>query len=323
MKKQYIITIFAGFFLLVANSGYWVNRYIFNEQKFSQIAVSSILSSDSRQAIAEGVSEKLYENRPIAKKFLAEPTTNIVNGILGSPQLQKPLTELVKRINVRMTSKTQPEVALDLTSVKTMLSQFVGTVDKVSNKDVSFNPENIPDKIVVIKSDNLPNLYNYSVAILWLSPITLIAGLLLMILPYVWWRNRYKTLLTMQGIMLLVVGAIAQMVGPLFRPLVIGGLQTDAGRTVVGNLYSAFLTTFEHQSMVFFLLGGLLLLVRILIHFEVFRKAKGLATSTAAATSAKAKEVRANKAAAAVEPTAKSTAKKTTTKKKTAQRNKK
>lgn len=313
MKKQYIITILAGFFLLIANSGYWVNRYIFNEQKFSQVAVSSILSSDSRQAIAEGVSTKLYENRPVAKRVLSEPTTSIVNGILGSPRLQAPLTELVKRINVRMTSKTQPEVALDLTSVKSVLTQVVGTVDKVSNNDVSFNPDNIPDKIVVIKSDNLPDLYNYSLALLWLSPITLIAGLLLMILPYVWWRNRYKSIMTMQGVMLVIVGALAQMIGPLFRPLVIGNLATDAGRTVIGNLYNAFIATFEHQSMIFFLLGGLLLVARILIHFEIFNKAKGLASSTAAHTAAKAKEVRANRAKTTTKKPA-TKAKKTATK---------
>ncbi len=312
MKKQYIVTILAGFFLLIANSGYWVNRYIFNEQKFSQIAVSSILSSDSRQAIAEGVSTKLYEDRPIARRVLSEPTTSIVNGILGSPRLQPPLTELVKRINTRMTSKTQPEVALDLTSVKSVLTQVVGTVDKVADKDISFNPDNIPDKIVVIKSDNLPNLYNYSLAILWLSPITLIAGLLLMVLPYVWWRNRYKSIMTMQGVMLISVGVLAQMIGPLFRPLVLGNLATDAGRTVIGNLYTAFLTTFEHQSMIFFLLGGILLVARVLIHFEVFNKAKVLASSTASHTAAKAKEVRANRTkTTAKKPATK--AKKTTT----------
>jgi hypothetical protein len=315
MKKQYIVTILAGLFLLVANSGYWVNRYIFNEQKFSQVAVSSILSSDSRQAIAEGVSTKLYENRPIARRVLSEPTTSIVNGILGSPRLEAPLTDLVKRINVRMTSKTQPEVALDLTSVKSVLSQVVGTVNTVSDKDISFNPDNIPDKIVVVKSNNLPNLYNYSLAILWLSPITLIAGLLLMVLPYVWWRNRYKSIMTMQGVMLIAVGTLAQMIGPLFRPLVIGNLATDAGRTVIGNLYNAFLATFEHQSMIFFLLGGILLVARVLIHFEVFSKAKVLASTTAAHTTAKAKEVRANRASAnttAKKPAAK--AKTTTTK---------
>jgi hypothetical protein len=288
MKKQYIAAVLAGFFLLIANSGYWVNRYIFNEQKFSEIAVSSVLSSDSRQAIAEGVSTKLYEHRPVAKSVLSEPTTSIVNGVLGSPRLQAPLTDLVKRINVRMTSKTQPEVALDLTGVKSTLTQVVGTVNNATDKDVSFNPENIPDKIVVIKSNNLPNLYNYTVAILWLSPLTLIAGLLLMILPYVWWRNRYKTIMTTQGIMLMVVGALSQMLGPLFHPLVLGNLETDAGRTVVGNLYNAFLQTFEHQSQIFFLLGGLMLAARVLLHFNVFGRARGLAASTTAQrTSAK------------------------------------
>lgn len=302
MKKQYLVAALAGFFLLIANSGYWVNRYVFNENKFSQIAVTSILSSDSRQAIAEGVSTKLYENRPIAKRVLAEPTTSIVNGILGSPRLQAPLTDLVKRINVRMTSKTQPEVALDLSGVKSTLSQFIGTVNNATpNNDISFSPDNIPDKIVIIKSDNLPNLYNYSVAILWLSPITLIAGLLLMILPYIWWRNRYKTIMTTQAIMLFIVGGVALMIGPLFRPLVLGSLPGDAARTVVGNLYNTFLATFEHQSEIFFVLGGLLLVARILVHYEVPKKAKELATSTAssAVTSRKQTSSKTNTAKAA------------------------
>lgn len=317
MKKQYLVAVLAGFFLLIANSGYWVNRYIFNEQKFSQIAVSSILSTDSRQAIAEGVTTKLYENRPVAKRVLSEPTTSIVNGILGSARLQAPLTELVKRINVRMTSKTQPEIAFDLTGVKSVLTQVVGTVNTATDKDVSFNPDNIPDKIVIIKSDNLPNLYNYSVAILWLSPLTLIAGLLLMILPYVWWRNRYKTIMTTQGVMLIVVGALAQMIGPLFRPLVIGNLETDAGRTVVGNLYNAFLATFEHQSLIFFVLGGLMLLARVLVHFDIVKKAKTLLSTTTTYTTTKAKEVRTKKTSTSARPAA------TKSKKTTAKRSKK
>lgn len=317
MKKLYITTAIAGFFLLVANSGYWVNRFVFNEQKFSQIAVTSILSSDSRQAIAEGVSTKLYENRPVAKRVLSEPTTSIVNGILGSPKMQQPLTELVKRINVRMTSKTQPEVALDLTGVKSVLSQVVGTVDTVTNKDIAFQPDNIPDKIVVVKSDNLPNLYNYSVAILWISPLTLIAGGLLVVLPYFWWRNRYKTIMTAQSIMFFSVGAIALMVGPLFRPLVIGNLATDAGRTVIGNLYNAFLATFEHQSYIFFVLGAVLLVTRILIHFNVFEKSKAFATSAATKTTAKAKEVKASRTNSTTKPVKKtSKTKKTSSKSK-------
>lgn len=274
MKKLYIATAFAGFFLLIANSGYWVNRYVFNAQKFSEIAVDSILSTDSRQAIATGVATKIYEDRPVAAKFLTDPTANIVDGILGSPRMVAPLTELVQRINTRMTSKSQPEVALDLSSVKAVLNQVMGVAENVTNKDANFSLNNVPDKIVILQANDLPSLYNYSVAILWLSPITMIAGLLLMVLPYFWWRNRYKTIMTTQAIMLLSVGAVAEMIGPLFRPLVIGGLQTDAGRTVVGNLYNAFLTTFNHQSAIFFVLGGLLLIARVLVHFEIPKKTK-------------------------------------------------
>ena len=125
------------------------------------------------------------------------------------------------------------------------------------------NPDNIPDKIVIIEEKNVPSLYTYGVALSWLAAIGLLAAVALLAWPYVVDRKNYVSLMMFQGGLLAAVGLVSLLLGPLLRPSVLEPFPNPDGRVVVGNLYDAFIGTFTSQTMILVGLGILVCAVGI------------------------------------------------------------
>ena len=68
-----------------------------------------------------------------------------------------------------------------------------------------------------------------------------------------------------QGASFILVGLVSLLIGPIFRPSVLEPFQNPNGRVVVGNLYNAFIATFNSQTMIFIWLGIGLIALSIVI----------------------------------------------------------
>src|SRR5690348_1556596 len=89
------LAIIAALLLVVANSAFWFNKYIFDQNNFTPLVTSAVQQESSRKAIANEVTDKLLANRPVLARVAEEPLTNILAGALGSNLAQKVFGKVV------------------------------------------------------------------------------------------------------------------------------------------------------------------------------------------------------------------------------------
>src|SRR5690606_22608926 len=88
--KQWKLTlglvILAGILRGVASSALWVNHYVFNTDTFSSVVTTSLTSESSRQAIAQGITDRALSDRPVLKKVAGDVPVRLMSGLLGTTQ---------------------------------------------------------------------------------------------------------------------------------------------------------------------------------------------------------------------------------------------
>jgi hypothetical protein len=265
------LSILAGFLLLIANSAIWVNNYIFDENNFSQVATAALTEESSRIAIAETITNKAFEDRPVLKKVAGNVSVNLISGLLGSSQATNATTEVARRLNLVVTSNSPESVVIDLTGVKSIVSQLVDTSASLG-REPRINPANIPDQVTVLDTEKIPNFYKLSVAFLWTAPLAFIGALAALAYPYIKATRQVKPMLLIQGAVVTAFGLLGLLVGPLFRPPLLANAKTSEGRVVIGNIYDAFMTTFNAQTRWLIGLGATMILVGTALYlFTIYR----------------------------------------------------
>lgn len=258
LRAAIIPTVLAAVFLVVANSAFWVNRYLFNTENFTEVATTSLTSESSRQAIARRITNEALKDRPLINNVAGDTAANVISGALNTDLANKALQAVVSKMQILVTSEQRESVVINLEGVKTLLDQVIQVASKYRN--VQIETSNIPSEIVLIDQDKIPNFYKWSIVFLWLGPIALAISAALLAYPYFSNRLRYRPILLLQGAVITLAGLLCMLIGPLFRPQILSEFTNAEGRTVVENLYNAFLATFNNQAKVLVIFGILVIL---------------------------------------------------------------
>lgn len=255
-RRNVIITaLVAAFMVLVANSAIWVNRYFMDTDNFTQVAVTSLTSESSTDALATEVVDKALADYPAVKNVVESTAVNFISGLLDSDRMRQALTQVVSRLQIFLTSPQREAVVINLEGAKDVVNRLI----QLSGREgqTSFEPNKIPSEIVVFDPANYPNFYHYGVVLMWLSPLMALGAVALLAWPYIKDRSRYREVMIIQGSAVALAGLLALLIGPLFRPVVLGNVASPNLRTVVSNLYDAFIATFNSQTM-FVIVAGML-----------------------------------------------------------------
>lgn len=248
LKKLVIVTaLVAGFLMVIVNSAVWVNRYVFNTNNFTQVATESLTSESSRDAIAQEITDQALQNYPAVKGVVNNYAVNFISGLLDTQPAHTLLEKAITKLQIILTSPDQQEIVINLTEVKGVIQSLIEVSGK--SQEVKFDPAEIPDQIVLFDPDSVPNFYQYSVLFSWVAVLAGLVALGLVAYPYVKYPRHYNGILLTQGVIVTFIGLLALLLGPLFKPPVLANITTANGRVVVGNLYDAFMSTFNQQSM--------------------------------------------------------------------------
>lgn len=261
-KRLVITSILAGLLLIIVNSAIWVNTQIFNTENFTSTAVSSLSSESSRRAIGARITDEALKDRPVLKNIVGDHATNLISGLLATDQANKLLTASVSRMQVYVTSNNQQDVDIDLSGLKSILTRVVELSG--SEQAEKIDPDRIPEKIVLIEEENVPDIYMYGVILSWVAPLGLLLALGLIAAAYFADRKRYSSIMIVHGVTLVSAGLLSLLIGPLFKPPVLEPFSNPNGRIVIGNLYDAFIATFNAQT-VWLIYLGLLVFVAVAI----------------------------------------------------------
>lgn len=230
-----------------------MNNQIFDTENFTKTAVGSLSSESSRRAISARITDEALKDRPVLRNLIGDHATNLVSGLLATDQANKLLEASVTRMQVYVTSNDQQDVDIDLSGLKSILTRVVELSG--SEQTDRIDPDKIPERIVLIEEENVPDIYMYGVILSWLAPIGLLLAVGLLALPYFSDRKNYISIMLVHGTVLLATGLISLLAGPLFKPPVLEPFANPNGRIVVGNLYDAFIATFNAQTVWFIYLG--------------------------------------------------------------------
>lgn len=261
-KRLVITSILAGLLLIIVNSAIWVNTQIFNTENFTSTAVSSLSSESSRRAIGARITDEALKDRPVLKNIVGDHATNLISGLLATDQANKLLTASVSRMQVYVTSNNQQDVDIDLSGLKSILTRVVELSG--SEQAEKIDPDKIPDKIVLIEEENVPDIYMYGVILSWIAPLGLLLAIGLIATAYITDRKRYSSTMIVHSVVFVSAGLLSLLVGPLFKPPVLEPFSNPNGRIVIGNLYDAFIATFNAQT-VWLIYLGLLVFVAVAI----------------------------------------------------------
>jgi hypothetical protein len=252
-----------GLFLLVANSALWFNQNIFNANQFNQIANEAITSPSSRDALARGITNRIFENRPLLLRVLDDTTIKIISGLLDSQVARAVTNESINRLHTVMTSNNPQPIAINLVSFKAILSRIASVVDQPAAEN-AVNIQDIPDTIVLLSPENLPNVFSMGATLLWLGPLLGIIALALWIVLIVKaWTKKLEVakIFLWTSLTLIATGLLSLMIGPIFRPQILVQINDPNVRVIATNLYNAFLTTYNQQTLLFFSAAFLCLVV--------------------------------------------------------------
>lgn len=253
-----ITALIASVLIVVANSAVWVNRYLNDTDNFTSTAVASLTSESSTNAIAAEIVDTALADYPTVKGVVGDTATNFISGLLSSSRMQSAVTQLVSRLQIFLTSPQKQPVVINLEGAKDFVERLIEVSGREGETNIDVNK--IPNQVTVFDPAKYPNFYHYTVVLNWLSPLLAIGAIALLAWPYVKDRTKYRRVMLIQGACVAAAGLLALLVGPLFKPMVLGNVQSANMRVVVGNLYTAFINTFNNQTL-FVIAAGVLAIV--------------------------------------------------------------
>ncbi len=272
-KKNIVIgAIVATLLLTVANSAIWVNQQLFNTDNFTKTAVTSVTSESSRRAIATEITDRALADYPKIKNVVDDYAINFISGLLGSDRAEKLTSRIASKLQIVLTSKRPEPIVINLEGLK----DTIGKLIEISGREdeAKIDPAKIPSEITILDTQKVPSFYQAGVVLSWFSPFAVLGALALLAVPYFKNRKNYASIMLAQSVIVFVGGLFMLMIGPLFKPQLIANINSANMRVVVGNLYDAFIATFNAQTYVILLLAVLVAGVSSSVFLYRFYKAK-------------------------------------------------
>jgi|GEM_PF-2116716 len=262
--------------LFFAQSAYWVNHTIFNQENFSHITTTALESQSSRDAIATSVVNTALENRPILQKTIGSRAISLTSGLLGSDLGSQAISAITEKTYAYATAKDREDIKINLQAVKSSLSRIISLVqgDDVQS---ALSQYKIPDEIVLLRSNAFPDLSGAVQLMLWIGPLLWLGAIGLLALYVYLGRDKYAKQVYVVGAAIIVVCFIGLATRPFIPPPVAAAVPSIALRPVAENITVGFLTPFQTQ--MYWMLG--FTLVALLVfnqRFNILSLLKSFAT---------------------------------------------
>ncbi len=257
--SSWAIIIAAAITLFLAQSSYWVNHTVFNQQNFTKITTESLLADESRNAISASVVDHALSDRPLVKQIVGSRAESLVSGLLASDLSNQLFTALTKKVYVYTTSSPRQDIAIDLSAIKMPLASIINFAEN-QGREIHVDPNRIPSSVVLVESNSFPDLSNVVKAMLWLGPLLWLSTLALFALYIYLGRDNYAKRVYITGFTIIGVAVMGLFMMP-FIPAPIAAAIPDINiRIVAENLVTNFLAPFRTQ-MVYMLVttSGVLL----------------------------------------------------------------
>ncbi len=242
----------AAIFLFFAQSAYWINHTIFNQENFSRTTTKSLLSEPSRNAIATSIVNKSLSDKPLAEQVVGERAVPLISGLLGSDLSNQIVSSLSSKTYAYITSPNRQEIKLDLTAVKDPLTEII-SVAQQNGKLESIDKDKIPDTVILVRENSFPNFSSFIQTMLWIAPLLWLGTITLFSLYIYIGRKEYVRRVYFVGLSIAIVAILGLLTSPFIPPPIAAALPNIELRPVAQSLTSGFLASFNTQ--MYYMLG--------------------------------------------------------------------
>lgn len=285
MWVRILVCIFAGLLLLVTSLGLWAKNNVFDSARFSEHVVAAVQSEPVRGAIGTIVADRLYQDRPILGRVLAQPTENLVSTLLLNERFGSILDTLAGRLDERLFHGRTNPVVIDASGFTSGIEALAATLRPEAELSL---PQGDDAKIVLLESDTIPNFQRSAQVILALTPIAGLAFILLAIIS--WLRIASKLVYgKLAGVVLISSGVVlAALTSTVAAQLSL--LAKNANQaTILRSIYDEFTASLIVYQARLIWLGIFVLIVCYIIQYRanILHFARTASSSVAAATKKK------------------------------------
>lgn len=253
--------------LLILSIAVWCNNYIFSTANFTNTAMPALTSESTTKAVADSLSDRLYQDRPVLGQLLNDRTSNLIAALLRTDLSGRAFNRAVTTLQITLTSAHPKDVAIDLTGIKNVIVPVIAIGQQLANQP---NPpqitgEQVPDTIVLVDAESIPNFYNFGVVMLWLSPLAALGSLgVVGYLAYRLFKQSFaqaQEVLWVFGGVLLAGGLLGLGIVSLTVTTALGSFENPNVRTVVRNLLDAFMAHLNTQIQLGMIVPAIIVLV--------------------------------------------------------------
>lgn len=255
-----VLLFFAALTLFLAQSSYWVNHTVFNQENFTRITTTALLSESSRDAVATSVVNASLSDKPVIKRIIGERAESLISGLLGTDLSSQAVTALTNKVYAYTTSSGREDIAIDLTGIKTPITTIVGLAES-RGVDVPQTQIQLPDQIVLLQKDAFPDLSGEVKAMLWLGPLFWLSTIILFGLYIYLGRKNYAKRVYTAGLAIIVVAVLGILANPFVPPPIAAAVPNIDLRPVAENLAAGFLAPFQAQ--MYYMLGTTLVVLAV------------------------------------------------------------
>lgn len=239
----------AGLLFLLAQSAFWLNQTIFDQQTFTTIVGGTLSTEQSREAIAQTVVDHALEERPLLQRTISAKATQLITGLLGTDLATQTFDTVINRTYTYLTSNDPRPIGIDLLAIKTPLAGLVSFAETLG-RDVQFDPEVIPDFILLFDPSNLPDVYAYGQKLLWIGPLLWLSAAGMFAAYLYRGRRALAKRVYIVGSVIIGMSLLGSLAGPLLPAPVAASVNVVELRGVVSSLASALLAPFVQQMFV-------------------------------------------------------------------------
>ncbi len=245
--------------MLIANIGLWMQRQIFDQDRFKQTAVDVMTTAKVRNAITDEIIVSILGDRPELKDLAEEFAAPVISDFLNSDIVEPAIDEIAGQIQVSLTSSEPKAVAIDISGI-TQPAKGVAALIPNLDPEVKTAIRELPNSIELIEKGTIPSIYTPGIIFLWLGRVGGVAALVI-VAGLIWAAivNKRSQILKILGTSISVGAVIFLVLIWSFRAPIIGSVGSGNIQVIIGSIYEAFINILVGQTSAI-LVGGLIVI---------------------------------------------------------------
>jgi hypothetical protein len=255
-----LLLVFGTLLIVVSSIGFWIQWTIMSERGFVEVTGNVITAEQSRATIARAVVDQLFADVPILRSLVRDPLEGLISGILGSSLFVTVFQFVSERIwEAIFVNRSQ--ISLDISPLRNILYGIISAI--APDVAARITPADIPDELVLLSADALPDLTGVSTPVAFGTWIAFFGGIAMIIIALMraWAQPLVRyTLFAWTGILLIIQSIILGFLTFPTQTAIVVGIENSTGRSLIATTLT-ILTLRLYVILAVFILVSIVLIV--------------------------------------------------------------